>query len=300
MAKKNLWTEKNKKLFLVALFVVLGIVVVYELNSPSPKPKASASSGAAPAASVPPPSGPVVQPSSSTGSDNPAAAPSPAAARPRDSEAARQEELQVLLADTSPLNFAVLTVDKGGAEVKRNVFAYYVPPPPPPAAPPKPPPIALRYVQPQTVVAGTPKPVVLIVSGAPLPPDAQVIFGGAPRPTRRTGEGGLAIDVTPADYASPRNVPIEIKSQSNPAGMYSNQIAFMVQPSPAPPFKFVGRIGELAVFELSEGGAKEYMRLARSATIQGVWRIDVIGDNYVEVTDTRYDIKKRVPLEEKR
>jgi hypothetical protein len=299
MAKRNLWTEKNKKLFLVALFVVLGIVVVYELNSPSPKPKSSASSGAVPAASVPP-SGSVTQPSSSTGSDNPAATPSPAAARPHDSEAAKQEELQLLLADTSPLNFAMLTGGRSDGEVKRNIFIYKPPPPVPPPTPIPPPPIALRYIQPQTVVAGTPKPVVLIVSGAPLPPDAQVIFGGAPRPTRRTGEGGLAIDVTPADYSSPRNIAIEIKSQSNPAGMYSNQIAFMVQPSPAPPFKFVGRIGELAVFEQSEGGSKEYMRLARSATIQGVWRIDVIGDNYVEVTDTRYDIKKRVPLEEKR
>jgi hypothetical protein len=42
------------------------------------------------------------------------------------------------------------------------------------------------------------------------------------------------------------------------------------------------------------------MRLRRGDTIQGVWRIDVIGASYLEVTDTRYDIKRRVPLEEKR
>jgi hypothetical protein len=204
-----------------------------------------------------------------------------------------------LLNDTTPLDLAALRVASGGAEIKRNIFAYYVPPPAP-IITPKPPPIVLRYIQPQTVVAGTPKPVVLIVSGSPLPADAQVLYGGVPKPTKRTGEGGLAIDVAPADYSTARNVTIEVKSQSKPAEMYSNTIAFMIQPSPNPPFKFVGRIGELAVFELNEGGTREYMRLKRGATIQGVWRIDVIGDSYIEATDTRYDIKRRIPLEEKR
>src|SRR5262249_48391763 len=125
MAKQGLLTEKNKKIFLGVLFLLLVVVVVYELNSPGTKPR-SAKSGAGPQPSPVPPGGAVPQPSPPPPSGNAGDSPAPAAARSGGTDAARQAELQLLLNDTTPLDLAALRVASGGGEIKRNIFAYYV------------------------------------------------------------------------------------------------------------------------------------------------------------------------------
>jgi hypothetical protein len=285
MASKTLFTDRNKKIFLVALLGALGIVIIYEVflsdSRPKPRPAASADSASK--------SSPAAQ-----------ASPSPKTPKSIDAAAARQAAVEQILADTSPLDTSVLGASRGAAEVKRNIFAYYVAPQPPPPPPPPPPPIALRGLQPQVVVAGTPKPVTIVVLGMPLPPDAQVYFGGAPKPTKKVSENELSIEIGPAEYAAARQVSIEVKSQANPAVMNSNSIPFIIQPAPLPPFKYVGRIGEVGIFELIEGADKQYLRLKQGATIQSVWHIDAIAPAAVDVTDTRYSIKRKLPLEEKK
>ncbi|HKS39597.1 MAG TPA: hypothetical protein VJX74_03210, partial [Blastocatellia bacterium] len=64
-----------------------------------------------------------------------------------------------------------------------------------------------------------------------------------------------------------------------------------------PQFRYIGRLGENAVFELT--ATKEIKRLRRGDVVQGVWRIDSINDSGVELTHTQYEIKARVPLQEK-
>src|SRR5262249_10638264 len=210
-------------------------------------------------------------------------------------EALRQQQLS----DTSPL---MLTGHHpvAGAETERgNIFAYYVPPPTPTPSPPPPPPILLRYVQPQNAIAGTPRPVTLVISGDHFPPDPQIIYGGVPKPTRKA-EGTLSTEISPSDYSFARTVPIEVKSQTKPAESYSNQISFFVQAPPAIPFKMVGRIGDLAVLEFPGTPNKEYMRFRKGEVVMQFWRIDSMDSTGIDVTDTRYDIKRRVPFEEKR
>jgi hypothetical protein len=197
----------------------------------------------------------------------------------------------------------LLTVQKpaAGAETERgNIFAYFVPPPTPPPSPPPPPPILLRSVQPPTAVAGTPKAVTLMIIGEHFPADPQILYGGVPKPTRRA-EVALVTEIAPSDYSFARTVDIEVKSQSKPAESYSNRISFVIQAPPQIPFKMVGRIGELAVLELPGTGTpnKEYMRCYKGQTVMQFFRIDSMDANGIEVTDLRYDIKRRVPLEEK-
>jgi hypothetical protein len=87
-----------------------------------------------------------------------------------------------------------------------------------------------------------------------------------------------------------------VKSQSDPTKFYSAEIPFIIQPAPEPPFRYIGRIGEKGLFEMTD---KRVERLAVGGVIQGVWHIDSITDAGVEVTQTQYGIKKRLPMVDK-
>ncbi|HLG15887.1 MAG TPA: IPT/TIG domain-containing protein [Blastocatellia bacterium] len=178
----------------------------------------------------------------------------------------------------------------------RNIFAYYVEPPPR-AVIPNPPPIGLQSVLPQTAVAGTPRSFTMTVSGTGFPADAVVYLDGAPRPSKRLNANTLSVEITPGDYASQRQANVEVKSESEPAKFWSHPIPFIVQPAPEPPFKYIGRIGDKGLFEMT--GTKELTRLKKGSTIAAAWRIDSITDAAAEVTQTQYDIKRRIAMQEK-
>jgi hypothetical protein len=281
MAKSNLWSEQNKKKVAVGAVLVCSVVIIYEFfiaGGPTPQPKNTGQ-----AATARPAPTPAVTPT----------AKSTPVARPESKEAV----LQALLSDTNPLE---LTGHKpvAGAQTERgNIFAYFVPPPPTPTPPTPPPPILVRNVQPSNVVAGTPRAVTMLVIGDHFPPDAQIIFGGVPKPTKKA-EGALSTEIAPADYGFARNVSIEVKSQGKPAEFYSNQVAFVIQAAPAVPFRMAGKIGDSAVLEFPGTPTKEYLRFRKGDMVMQFWRIDAIDSNGVDVTDTRYDIKKRIPFEE--
>jgi hypothetical protein len=282
MAKGNLWSEKNKKKFAVGAVLVCGLVIIYEFfiaGGSTPQPKTAGQAATARPAPTP------------------AVTPTPKSTPRADSAASREAALQTLLMDTSPLVFSGQKPPAGAQTERGNIFAYFVPTPTPPLPTPPPPPILVRNVQPGNVVAGTPKPVTLLVMGEHFPPDAQIIYGGVPKPTKKA-EGSLAIEIAPGDYSFARNVSIEVKSQSKPAEFYSNQVAFVIQAAPAIPFRMAGKIGDLVVLEFPGTPTKEYTRFRKGDMVMQFWRIDSIDSSGVDVTDTRYDIKKRVPFEE--
>ena len=284
-------SEKNKRLLLAALGVIMLAVFIYEafLSSPAPRPRlnAQATNGGP---SLPAPSSvPVAQQN-----------------RPLSSAAQQEAELQALLSDLTPLNVRLVSTSDGrGAQpgTRGNIFAYYVEPPKPPLPPPPPPPIQLQAIQPSSLVAGTPRAVILLVTGTKIPADAQIILGGAPRVTKRVNEAQLSTDLAPGDYASPGNINVEIKSKSNPAE-FSNPIALIVQAAPEPQFIYKGRLGPLnqpqynyAVFELT--ATKEIARAKVGDTVMGVWRVDAISSDSVDVTYKQLDTKRRLSLQEK-
>jgi hypothetical protein len=282
MAKGNFWSEKNKKKVAVGAVGVCGLVIIYEFfiaGGSTPQPK----TGGQAAAARPAPT--------------PAVTPTPKSTPRADSNASKEVALQALLSDTTPLLFSGQKPAAGAQTERGNIFAYFVPTPTPPPPTPPPPPILVRNVQPSNVVAGTPRAVTLLVMGDHFPPDAQIIYGGVPKPTRKA-EGSLAIEIAPADYSFARNVSIEVKSQTKPTEFYSNQVAFVIQAAPAVPFRMAGKIGDAVVLEFPGTPTKEYTRFRKGDMVMQFWRIDSIDSNGVDVTDTRYDIKKRVPFEE--
>jgi hypothetical protein len=91
---------------------------------------------------------------------------------------------------------------------------------------------------------------------------------------------------------------VEVKSQTDPDNLWSRPIPFVVQPSPEPQFKYIGRIGDQAVLEMP--GSKDNVRMKRGDKVQGVWLIDAISDSALELTHAQYDIKKRLAMIDKK
>ncbi len=277
-------SEKRKRLMLAVLGGLFVVVLGYQFFSGGPAPrntrKPANSNGSATTKS----------PETQTG------APQAAKSRPGNEQ---DRLIAEQLADLSPLDLsraypignATIYPDRG------PIFAYYVPPPPKPVPEKPPPPIGLQSVQPQSAVAGTPRDITLVISGSKIPSDAQVYLDGGARPSKRISENQLSIELKAAEYASPRSMNIEVKSASDPVNNNSNSIQFMSQQPPMPQFRYIGRLGENAVFELN--ATKEIKRLRRGDVVQGVWRIDSINDSGVELTHTQYEIKARVPLQDK-
>lgn len=277
-------SEKNKKIILIVLFLAAVALGVYNLffSGPPPRPKLKADNSA-----------------NQNSSSRQQATSAPSAPRAGNTVQQRERDYQNMLADRAPLDLAVLASSPGSANIspRGNIFAFYVPPPPPPPKPIPPPPIALQMVQPPNAVSGTPKTVTLTVVGQGYPPDAVIILDGREKPTKRVNDTALSTEIAAGEYSTPRNMNIEVKSKSDPAKLFSNTIPFIVQPAPEPPFKYIGRIGEQGLFEMS--GTKEINRKKRGETLQGVWRIEAITDTAVEVIHAQLEIKKRVPMQDK-
>jgi hypothetical protein len=290
MAQRGNSSEKVKRMALAVLGIVLVVVFVYEMffTGPPPGPKLRPQAG-----------------STNGGATLPTTASAPVAPQKRPTGAAAEQEalVQAMLADLTPLKFVSTSGGDSKPGTRQNIFAYYVEPPKPQPPPPAPPPIQLTAVQPGSLVAGTPRAVTVLVSGNKIPVDAQLFLNGGARATKRVSETQLSTEITAGDYASSQNINIDVKSKNNPAEN-SNALVLVVQASPEPGFIYKGRLGPLnqpqanyAVFELN--ATKEIKRAKVGDTVMGVWRVDSILADSVEVTQTQYDIKRRLPLQDK-
>jgi hypothetical protein len=287
MAKRGS-SEQKKKMLLVVAGALFVFVLIYQffINPPARPTRKTRNANVATAPNA-------ASPSATPG-------PSPARAQaPKPGSIAEEEILlQQQLADLTPLNLSLIS-SGGGPKISErgNIFAYYVPPPPPPVPAPLPPPIMLQAVSPQNAIAGTPRQLTVTVTGQKIPDDPQIFFDGRAKQTKRINESQLTTVLEPGDYAFARSINIEVKSQSDPVKNNSNTITFVVQPAPEPQFRYIGRLGESGVFEIT--GSKEIKRLTRGDVLQGGWRIDSITDTGVDLTHTQLEIKRRVPLQDK-
>jgi hypothetical protein len=277
--------EKIKKIAVLTLFGALVVVGIYQVffSAPTPKPKLNKNIDT-----------PVLNTATTSTT--------PSGSKPKQQQsasAARQALIDAALSDLTPLDLPS-TKDTGGSATpgwRQNIFAVWIEPPKPPPPPPPPPPITLQSIQPQSAVAGTPRPITVEVFAAKVPPDGKVYIDGRVKDTKRIGESQFQVQLSAQEYASPGTMNFEIKSVSDPATWHSNQVPFISQPAPEPPFKMVGRLGELGVFEMS--GSRDIKRAGRGATLQGTWRIDSISDTGADVTQTQYEIRRHVQMQEK-
>lgn len=277
-------------MLLAGLGVLLALVFIYQIffSGSTPKPRLSTQGGPTPQGASPTTTTPAVPQVRVLGT------------------AAQQEALrQQLLSDMTPLSLRTISSAKGDDKpgTRGNIFAYFVEPPPPEKPPPPPPPIQLVALQPQSAVAGVPKAFTLIVSGNKIPADAQILFDGAQRPTKRVSDTQLSTEIAPGDYAASKNINVGVVSRSDPKEN-SNTIPFVVQAAPEPAFIYKGRLGALnqpqsnyGVFELT--GTKEVVRAKVGDTVTGVWRVDAISADSVDLTHTQFEIKRRLSLQDK-
>ena len=286
MATKGSKIKTREKVLLGVLVAVLSIYVLWNFvftGSPS-KPRTA---GATATATVP--------------STSKAGGATPAPEKKPPSQASTpQERLQLLLYDQTPLEFHLVANSKGGdaaVGARGNIFEYHKDPPPPRVPDPPPPPITINYLQPQSAIAGTPRPFTLTVVAKPLPPDAQIWVNGNPRPTKRVNDSTLSTEIRSTEYSTQTTLAVDVKSQADPIKMVSNHASFVVAAAPDPPFKYIGRIGEIGVLEMN--GTKEVTRVVKGGTIQGVWRIEAITNDGVDVIHTQYEIRKRVTMQDK-
>jgi hypothetical protein len=295
MAGTGRSSEKTKKIAAGALCAAAVLVLVYQLFFSGPTPKPTLGQRNANTA----------QPAKPAPLTSQGAAP---AAPPRSLSASAVQDalLQTMLSDTSPLNLAVISHSGGASKPgpRGNIFAFYVEPPKPPEPPPPPPPIVLTQLSPQTAIASAPQKVTLVVTGNKIPADAQIYWEGVARPTKRLSESQLSIVLEPGDYGVPRSFNVEVKSPADPGQMKSNIIQFLAQAPPEPGLVFKARLGDLAQPQLSFAvleiqGTKEIKRVRRGETVQGVWRVDAINADSIELTHTQFEIKRRIPLQEK-
>ena len=143
----------------------------------------------------------------------------------------------------------------------------------------------------------------VVVTGNKIPEDAHIIIDGQPRPTKRVSETKLSTEISAGDYSMARGMSFEVRSKSDP-NQNSNTIQFVVQGAPEPQFTYRGRLGTLgqpqtnhAVVEITS--SKEIKRVRVGETIMGIWRVDAITADAIEVTLTQYDIKRRVQLQDR-
>jgi hypothetical protein len=271
----------RKKLYILGGLVLLLVGAVYFSSSSAPTPPPAAPAAAA-------------QPGRVRASDLAATKAEGGTAR-----AARPDDLGPLTA----LEFGPLYPGPLSASVARNPFAY---PPPPPVKPPKPPPppppptIQIGEVTPGSVVAGVPRGVTVTVTGSLFPADARVVWNGRQLPTEVVGDSLARVTLSPGDIASPGNVEVKIVSESQPDKLWSASRPFVISPSPTPPFKYVGRIGDQAVLNM-EGG-KDNRKLVKVGDTIGVgtqWKVLAIQGEEIEVLDIRNEIRKSVALAKK-
>lgn len=272
-------------MMLAGLGLVLVGVVLYQFYFATPEPRRRPAANAN------------TQTTTTTSAPKPSIPQQPAEPVSDTRQSAPEFALQAELANLTPLEAVSVSAVSAKVGTRGNIFAFYVPPDPPPPKEPDPPPITLNFVQPQSAVAGTPRSFTITITGKAIPEDAQILLDGRPKPTKRVSDTILSTEIGPEEYASARNMSIEVKSQSDPMNFYSNPVSFVVQPSPEPPFKYVGRLGEQGLFEIT--GSKQLQRAKVSETIQNVWRVDEITNEQVQITHTQYDIKKRLALQDK-
>jgi IPT/TIG domain-containing protein len=284
---KNAASEKRKKIT-AAVFGLLAVVFVYFVyqnffsgSTSNRRPRPANSNQPLAAAPRPTPQSP--------------SAPRPAQPKPVDAS------LQELLSDTTPLNLTLIKRGSESAKVgeRGNIFAYFIPPPPPPPPEPLPPPITLQSVQPQNAVAGTPRPFTLTVIGQGFPADATVFMNGRPRQTKRVNNTTVTVEMTPGDYASAGNINVEVKSQSDPGNIWSRAVPLVIQAAPEPPFKYRTYLGDGDWALLEMQGTEQRERVNKGSTVQGVWRIDAVTKDYLDVTHIQYEIKRRINIEGK-
>jgi hypothetical protein len=192
----------------------------------------------------------------------------------------------------------------------RNIFAFYEPPPPTPYSPtpiPQPsiptpvpertPNVAVTFINPQGVYAGT-KGFRMEVSGDKFTPEVRIYYQGSEMPTTFISQQQLATDI-PANFIAQSGGRI-IEVRTPDGKLWSNQISFNVQEAPRPQFQYIGMIArkrgnnDTAYFQ--ETGKALPFGARLNDVVSGRFRLVSISSGEVIFEDTSLGFRHRLAL----
>jgi hypothetical protein len=243
---------------------------------------------------------------SSTTTPRAAATPTPAPRTAPGSDRAAQPVSQEVanLALFAPIDYQPSSYS--APEVKRNIFAYYVPPPPPTAVvqevtptPTPPPPLLLASVSPSNVYARS-ADFKLDIAGDKFTPAVKIYFDGQELPTTYSSPQQLSANVPALLIAAPGSRTILVRTPDN--SLYSATATLNVAAPPTPNYLYVGIIGEYArvgdTALVQDRNNKNILNVHRGDVLSGRFRVTSISDKELVMMDTTLKIKHTIAMTE--
>ena len=191
-------------------------------------------------------------------------------------------------------------------DVKRNIFAYYVPPvvekapaPVPTEVPTPPPPVLLASVSPSNVYARSPD-FKLDLAGDKFTPALKIYFDGRELPTTYSSPQQLSATVPAAMIAAPGSRSIVVRTPDN--ALYSTTLTLNVAAAPTPNYSYVGIIGEHTRVNdtaiVQDKSNKNILNVHRGDVLSGRFRVTSISDKELVMMDTTLKIKHTLAMTE--
>ncbi len=141
----------------------------------------------------------------------------------------------------------------------------------------------------------------LEVAGDKFTPATYIHWGGNEVPTRFVNPQRLAATIPAALVASPGTREVIVRSRYGQ--LYSNTTTFEIAAPPAPPYMYVGIIGELRYNDtalLKDQNSGDILNARRGDIIGGRFRVMSISERAIEFTDTELRVKHTLPMVEGR
>jgi hypothetical protein len=192
-------------------------------------------------------------------------------------------------------------------DVKRNIFAYYVPPPPAPAptvqqptpTPTPPPPLLLASVSPSNVYARS-ADFKLEVAGDKFTPATKIYLDGREMPTNYISPQQLSTNVSATMIAAPGSRNIIVRNADN--SLYSNQAMLSIAAPPTPNYLYVGIISPHTRVEdtalVQDKSNKNVLNVHRGDVLSGRFRVTSISEKELVMMDTTLKIKHTLAMTE--
>ncbi|HJT66336.1 MAG TPA: IPT/TIG domain-containing protein [Pyrinomonadaceae bacterium] len=192
-------------------------------------------------------------------------------------------------------------------DVKRNIFAYYVPPPTPtpappqasPTPPPPPPPLLLASVSPSNVYARS-ADFKLEVAGDKFTPATKIYLDGRELPTTYISPQQLSTNVSASMIAAPGSRNVIVRNADN--SLYSNQAMLSIAAPPTPNYLYVGIISPHTRVEdtalVQDKSNKNVLNVHRGDVLSGRFRVTSISEKELVMMDTTLKIKHTLAMTE--
>lgn len=209
------------------------------------------------------------------------------------------------IAQFSPINYQPSSYS--APEVKRNIFAYYVPPEPsrnPVGAeaapsPSPPPPLLLASISPSNVYARS-ADFKLEAAGDKFTPATKIYIDGRELQTTFVGPQQLSANVSAAIIAAPGSRNILVRSADN--SLYSNPATLSVAAPPTPNYTYIGIIGLHTRVDdtamVQDRSNKTVLNVHRGDVLSGRFRVTSISEKELVMMDTSLKIKHTLPMTE--